>query len=40
MRNDDVDADEQEHDWMDLEWYVGQDLDRLRSEHGIQALIK
>ena len=24
VRNDAVDADEQEHDWTDPEWYVGQ----------------
>ena len=26
VRKDAVDADEQEHDWVDPEWYVGQDV--------------
>ena len=26
VRGDDVDAGEQGHDWMDPEWYVGQDV--------------
>ena len=26
VRNDDMNASEQEYDWMDPEWYVGQDV--------------
>ena len=27
--NDTADADEQEHDWMDTEWYVGHNVQKV-----------
>ena len=34
VRKDAVDADEQEHDWMDPEWYVGQDVQEVNRDVG------